>query len=147
MTLSQLLSDERRSLSREDSSSYEKTYSQLISANNFKEKAWLGSGDKTTATHEKIFTLTLFMVLRNIFCMSPCFQCWTQPPFQPSSLRPSSPAQEISLHSPLKSIFICGHFDSLTLEREGDEESSTDFLHVAGYLAHEKTRTTLSWGK
>lgn len=38
MILSQLLQNERRRLSREDSCSYEKTYSKLISNNNFKEK-------------------------------------------------------------------------------------------------------------
>lgn len=38
MILSQLLHNERRRLSRGDSSTYEKMYSQLISNSNFKEK-------------------------------------------------------------------------------------------------------------
>lgn len=73
MILSQLLHNERRRPSRGDGSSYEKTYSQLISNNNFKEKSRLGSGDKTTATHERTFTLTLLMFLRNIFLSQPLF--------------------------------------------------------------------------
>lgn len=71
MILSQLMHNERRRRSREDGSSYEKTYSQLISNNNFKEKGRLGPGDKTTATHEGTFTLTLLVFLRNISLSEP----------------------------------------------------------------------------
>lgn len=40
---------------------YEKTYSQLISNNNFKEKSQIDSGDKKTANHKRTFTLTLLV--------------------------------------------------------------------------------------
>lgn len=105
-----------------------KTYSQLISDNNFKEKGQLGSADKTKATHEKIFTLTLFMFLRNIFCLSPCFQHWTQLLFQPASSSPPtppSPGQQNSFHSPLKSVFIWGHLDSLTTDSRKREKKKS----------------------
>lgn len=61
MILSQLLHNERRRWSAGGGISYEKTYSQLISNNNFKEKGRLGPGDKTTATQEGAFTLTLLV--------------------------------------------------------------------------------------
>lgn len=73
-----------------DGSSYEKTYSQLISNNNFKEKGRLGSGDKTTATHEKVFTL-MYVFLKNMFCLSPLF-----PALKAAlSSSPSSPGQQL----------------------------------------------------
>lgn len=128
MILSQLLHNERRRLSRGDGSSYEKTYSQLISNNNFKEKGRLGSGDKTTATHERTFTLTLLVFLRNIFLSEPLFSVLNT---IPALILITLITRTTNFTSFTKSILICGHLSSLMQDRRKREKKKVAFRFSA----------------